>query len=300
MIDNAELLVNLLKSWSSRLEAGEVKALDSESMNEVVEVIFSSLHRWLSWKSLARLPKSHSSRSARSVPHTDETDWRCYLSGDPWDDCDELAAEDLMSWLVETMDFREENATREDIQGFDTLKSVKLAPRYSIETASTIAPSESMPATSGSIASGYRGSDCSSNCSYGRRPQKMVEDEDKKDILNCGLSRRLVPVLSHDDEGTTSQSRPRVQIPRTVAPQMDVAGQRMAKKNSPGLLNPIVDIDLDMPYAEFAPVSAYPSKGVPEDIAPASTWPKRKAKEKPAACYCISCLLGLEHHTSYT
>jgi hypothetical protein len=297
LVQNAETLVGLVKAWNSEIQCGKAKVGDNHVTSEVVEVIFSSLHRWLSWKSLAaRLPKSQLARSSSktsfgvSKQHIDVED--SYLDGDPWQDSDDLAAEDLMMWLVEANGFREGSEIRADDKSSDSavskpvqqpsvlpdsavLKPVKLTPRHSTETASTVAPSDSIPTTSRSIES-----DSSSSFGY-RRVCKSSEDEAKKDVLDCGV--RLVPVLSQDDRGMSSHSRPAAKAHSRIssAPHQDVG----AKKCFPGLLNPILDVDVDLPKREhFLP--------------PASTWPRREPKASTAACHCISCLLGIDCHST--
>lgn len=74
-------------------------------------MIFNALHRWLSWKSFARLPKQRASSSrassskslAGSMTIFAEDSMEDLLKGDPWEDCDELAAEDLLEWLADAM-----------------------------------------------------------------------------------------------------------------------------------------------------------------------------------------------------
>jgi hypothetical protein len=295
---NAEQLVGIVKAINVKVRSGDMKAVDNDMTSEVVETIFSSLHRWLGQKALmARLPKSHSlrsskSRSVSSFSDGSRDDEKDYFAGDPWEDCDDLASEDLMTWLVEG--FREGAAVRVDkAVGHISLKPVekvvKLTPRQtpdrlSTDTVSTIAPSESMPATNRSLDSSTMpisnrslDSDCSSSLSYGQQ----------KDVLDCGatvVSRRLVPVVSQDDRRKPSHASANVKccpFSRTG----DAASQASMKKSFPGLLNPILDDSTDLPKGDMVPQVAHP----------ASTWPKGQApKQASSSCYCISCLLGLD------
>lgn len=278
LLQNAETLVGLVKAWNVEIQSGKSKVADSQVTSEVVEVIFSSLHRWLSWKSLAaRLPKSQPARSSSSTTkqHVDAKD--SYFDGDPWGDSDDLAAEDLMMWLVEASCFREGCEIRADDKTSDSavLKPVKITPRYSIDTASTVAPSESIPTTSRSIES-----DSSSSFGYGRRARKNSEDEAKKDVLDCGV--RLLPVLSQDDRAMSSHSRAAIPASRMNSTPHQDAG---AKTCFPGLLNPILDVDADLPTRELF-------------LAPARTWPRQEPKAPTAPCHCISCLLGIDCHST--
>jgi hypothetical protein len=291
LTQNARLLVDIVKSWNTQIQPGEMKAFDSDVTNEVIEAIFSLLHRWLSWKSLAaRLPKSHSSQSSRTKSDADKQharekeDWSSYLAGDPWVDADDLAAEDLMAWLVDSTQFREEADFNVGVQtcGTRPLKPVKLIPRHSTETASTSAPSESILGTSRSIAS-----DSSSSFSYELRANKSSGDADKKDFVDCSLSRRLVPVLSLDGRSPAAKSRSRVPVSRMASAPLDASDQSNVKSSFPCLLNPILDADADLPKGDMLP-------------APASTWPRRTPKESSAACYCIGCLLGIDHLDHHT
>jgi hypothetical protein len=169
------------------------------------------------------------------VQNINEEECSSYLSGDPWEDCDDLVAEDLTAWLAEGC--REEAAIRVDTAcGPMALKSVTLlTPRHSTETVSTIAPSESLftsRSTSRSL-----GSTCSSSLSCGIAPQSNEKD-DQRDVLDCGLSRRLVPVVSLDD--------PSCQLAvRTISTPRDSADQAPLKKSFSRLLNPILDLDAD-------------------------------------------------------
>merc|ERR1711924_456166 len=101
VIHNAQHLVATVELWHQRGDGP-----DEETTQELVETVFNALHRWLSWKSVAQLPKrtaSSSSSISRNVGATArEFD---LLHGGPWDDCDELAAEDLLEWLAEAMPY---------------------------------------------------------------------------------------------------------------------------------------------------------------------------------------------------
>jgi hypothetical protein len=155
---NAELLVRMMRSRNYKYRFGEMKPADNEMTREVLEAVFNYLYRWLTCTSLAlTLPTSRLSLSRFSLgsePSLDdstqqgnETNWGSYLAGDPWEDCDDLAAEDMIDWFVES--FREE-AEEGAAFGADkamtpiALKSVvQLSPRNSADRVSTVAPSES-------------------------------------------------------------------------------------------------------------------------------------------------------------
>jgi hypothetical protein len=302
LTQNADQLVGMLKSWRrSRNQTGEEETHDGELSSEVVETVFTSLHRWLNCRSLAaRLPKLHASRSSRRfdplVHQGDEKDGSCYLAGDPWEECDDLAAEDQMAWLVEG--FRERAAVRVDkAVGPMALKSAKITPRHSTETVSTIAPSESLPTTTRSLDSAGMlpttnrslDSDSCGSSSFGR-PRKSSEHEEKKDVLDCGLSRRVVPVITMEERRKMGQLSARgvpVRTAGTVSPSFPIgASEYPVKKSFPGLLNPIVDVDTDVSKDDMR---------LPAVATPASTWPRVGQAPKPAApCYCISCLLGID------
>lgn len=87
-------------------------------------MVFNALHRWLSWKSFAQLPKRTASSSTSSLrdslaggaasaaaglkthfPLCTEDVLQDLLCGDPWEDCDELAAEDMIDWLADAMQY---------------------------------------------------------------------------------------------------------------------------------------------------------------------------------------------------
>jgi hypothetical protein len=313
LTQNADILVGIVKSLNLRNRSDEKEAADSELTSEVVETIFTSLHRWLNCRSLAaRLPKLQTSRSSSirsssrqcldaSVLQGDEKDFYSYLAGDPWEDCDDLAAEDLMAFLVEG--FREGASVRVDkAVGPMALKSAKITPRHSTETASTIAPSEgftpgsskSLPTTTRSLDSAGMlpttnrslDSDSCGSSSFGR-PRKSSEHEEKKDVLDCGLSvtRRVVPVISMEERRKMGHLSSRG-VPVRSAPSLGGASQSPVKKSFPGLLNPIVDVDTD---------ASKDDKHLPAVAVPCSTWPRAGPAPKPAApCYCISCLLGID------
>jgi hypothetical protein len=237
LTQNATQLVGVVKSWNSKVRSSKMKS-DCQVTNDVVEVVFSSLHRWLNCKSLAARKSIRSSKpsSNTSKQQVNEKEWSSYLSSDPWEDCDDLIAEDLTAWLAEGCREEEEEVVRIDkFGGPMALKSVTLlTPRHSTETISTIAPSESIR----SIRSSNRSLDshCSSSWSY-----KSNENDQQRDASDCGRSRRLVPVVSVDDPRTPTHSSCRLPVGIASTPH-DAADQDPFKTR---LLSPILDLDTD-------------------------------------------------------
>jgi hypothetical protein len=242
LTQNATQLVGIVKSWNSKVQSSKMKT-DCQVTNDVVEAVFSSLHRWLNCKSLAARKSIRSSKpsSRSSVQQVNEKEWSSYLSSDPWEDCDDLVAEDLTAWLVEGC--REEAPVRTDKSGSAmALKPVTLlTPRHSTETVSTIAPSESILSSRSTNRS--LGSTCSSSFSYGIAPQSNDKD-DKRVVLDFFLSRELMPVVSLDDPRTPAHSSCRLPV-RVVSTPHDAADQAPVKKSCSHLLNPILDLDID-------------------------------------------------------
>lgn len=69
---------------------------DAKTLKYVGDVVLETLQRWLSFK--RRPPASSSSKSRFAWPSS----WQSTeVDPDPWDDCEDLAAEDLLEWLVD-------------------------------------------------------------------------------------------------------------------------------------------------------------------------------------------------------
>jgi len=107
VIHNAQHLVAAIELWQQRADGP-----DNETIEELIEMTFNALHRWLSWKSFAQLPKRNAHSSASSLkragaisPTSAEDALEDLFHGDPWEDCDELAAEDLLEWLADAMQY---------------------------------------------------------------------------------------------------------------------------------------------------------------------------------------------------
>jgi len=107
VIHNAQHLIGVVERWEQR-GGGP----DGEAMDELVEMVFNALHRWFSWKTFAQLPKRSPPSSAMSLPKESErgscaTDAegraKDLLQGDPWQDADDLAAEDLLEYMADSM-----------------------------------------------------------------------------------------------------------------------------------------------------------------------------------------------------
>lgn len=97
VIRNAQHLVDsidvLQQSWHCSTE----HHLDIETTEDILEAVWHALHRWLSRKQLPL--KLRSSEPCTMTGERVDLE----LMADPWADCDELAAEDLLEWLADAV-----------------------------------------------------------------------------------------------------------------------------------------------------------------------------------------------------
>jgi len=132
VIHNAQHLVAAIELWQQRADGP-----DNETIEELIEMTFNALHRWLSWKSFAQLPQCNAHSSASSLkragaisPTSAEDALEDLFHGDPWEDCDELAAEDLLEWMADAMQYPPTSGVQNPYEAY-AASAMKALPDHS-------------------------------------------------------------------------------------------------------------------------------------------------------------------------
>lgn len=258
VIHNAQHLVAIVELWQLQ----HLEDVDAQTIEELVETVFNALHRWLSWKSFVQLPKPRKSSSASSVKSRScaEDTLETLLSGDPWEDCDELAAEDLLAWLADTMPYPAIAGTCNEHTSYETLPEKGVVCEGRTDLARFTEVSTCASSHSRNFSQAFRLS-VSSDCSDESDLTALQDEVDSQGGLEdhpAGENRLL-----------------------QIAPQDTVSGPAYAISGltQPRQLLDVVSVDKELLQSELSATSLHVQR-------------LHSSVAMEASCNCLSCLLN--------
>jgi hypothetical protein len=238
---HATRLLYAMELWEYDIQFGEASSAPRRELrNELTEAVHISLRQWLHAKSSLEPPHTQKSLfdgwGSRSTGIDDDPD--CFLVGDPWEACEDLAAEDIMQWLAE---FHWDDLPKND--DTSTKKSGARCSFGTSSTCSTMDGADGSPKASisadwfsdhsdcGSSVGGSDYSDCrNSLLSEGEGDDRPHDDHGRLPLFGT----RLLSVVSIDEGGPVA-SQP-------TKPQKAACGKATHSGRIPRLL-PLTPID---------------------------------------------------------